>query len=316
MTIDQSVLPQPKDVQHIFEASCLHYGVIQCTADPKNRGRCLVECPSMSDEGENNWIGWCDYAGVPHGSNNQNGDHGIWWPPVPGQLVLVGFEGGNPEKPYFLPGGPWAESDPYLPKEVVNRKESGASINHVRTIKTPYGHTLCMDDNPQEEGMYLCDWTGSSLFWMNPSKEGKIKQSGECAKSNLKEGGNRTDKLAPAQTASKPSELTATGEVTTGYCDVNGQGWMCRAKDDAGMVAIWAGKSPGDMTCSITFDTEDQCVIISAGETQFRIDGKANACYATTQMIWECPVDKSYIDSIKEKIGHVKDFFKSLYGGG
>lgn len=311
--IDRSVLPIPRDVQHIFEAASMHYGVIQCVSDPKNRGRCLIECPSMSDEGAKNWVGWCDYAGMPHGSNEQNGDMGLWWPPVPGQLVLVGFEGGNVKKPFYIPGGPWKDDDPYLPKEVVNTKERGASINHIRALKSPFGHALVMDDNPQDEGMYLCDWTGSSFYWMNPSKEGKVSESGECAKSNLKEGGNRGDKLACAGTSSKPSELTATGEVCTGYADVNGQGYMCRAKDNDGQVAIWAGKKMGDVTCSIVFDTHSKSIILTAGETQMTISGEAEAIYVTKQMIWEAPYDKSWTDAIKKKFGYVKDFFKERY---
>ena len=268
----------------------------------------------MYDEGKENWTAWAEYVGMPLGSSKQGGDHGIWWPPVPGQLVLLGFEGGNPEKPYFIPAGPWKDQETLLPKEIISRiqQASDGAINQIRVIKSPSGHTICMDDNPNEEFMYICDWTGAMQYWASPSKNGKVEQAQQCSESNMKEGANRGDKLALSGNAVSPGE-TKDQEFTNGFCDPSGQGWMCRSKSDGGMMAFWCGEGVGDLACSIVMDTFTKSITMTAGETQFVLDGEKGAIFVTRQMIVERPYDDSLIESIKNRLTQLKNVFKNLY---
>ena len=166
--MENSVLPTTADILDIFQSSNQHYGIIMCVDDPLCKGRVLVECSTVYDVGAGNWTGWTQYCGIPTGSNQRQGDMGLWIPPVPGMLVLLGFEGGNEQKPYCIPAGAWAANGkPYIPTDAANLGKNALKCS---VWKSQAGHTVCMNDTGAAEGMYICDWTGAGSFSMAPGK--------------------------------------------------------------------------------------------------------------------------------------------------
>jgi hypothetical protein len=301
-----TILPVPNNPIHMFRVSQLHFGIVKSVDDPEKRGRVLVECPGMFDEGADNWTTWAEYGGMPIGSNQQQGDMGTWWPAVPGLFVNVGFEGGNPSKPYAIPAGAWADGGkPYIPKEAQNAGVKGV---HMRIFKSEAGHTLFFDDNGKQESSFLVDWTGAGSFSASSGTKEDEKNSGTCTASKMRQGERREAKTAMAQTSKKPSEVVEGGKGITGHLDLNGQGWICVAEDDKGKVHLFACKEKGKVGPSVSLDAGNNCIRLTAGKTQLTIDGKAGHVYTTSTIIWNRP----FFD-ITKKIGEIVDAIKEKF---
>lgn len=282
---DPLVLPVPADPDLMYKASNLHFGIVKSVDDPQKRGRVLVECPSLFDEGAENWTSWAEFCSNPIGSQGKKGDMGIWWPPVPGLFVLLGFEGGNPKKPYALPCGAWSQDDePYVPGEV---KAAGSKGIHVRCLKSEAGHTLLMDDNGTGEAMFLCDWTGAGHFWHAPGKKEDEKSSGTCVLSRMRKGEMRGTKTAFAGNQSTPGAITKDGAAIIGTLDLNGQGMAFVSRDNNGQVFINACNKKSEVGPAIILDAEENRIILDAGGVQIQIDGQRGGIYVTRQLILE-----------------------------
>ncbi len=302
---ESNVLPVPMDPNQFIMATALHYGIIRCIDDPEVRGRVLVECPGAFDEGAENWSTWAEWSGNPIGSSEKEGDMGLWWPPVPGLFVLLGFEGGNPAKPYCIPCGAWGDGKPYIPKDAQSQKKKAL---HMRVLKGEAGHTLLFDDNGKQEAMFLVDWTGAGVWSMCPGKEEDSKSSSPCTASRMRKGKMRETKSVMAQTAPKPSEVIEGGTAVTGNTDLNGQGVIKIAKDGEGAVIIMASSELGKVGPSIVLNSKSKCIFLTAGDTQLVIDGTNGHVYTTSSIIENQP--KEDVETpIKKALKAVKEFF-------
>jgi phage protein D len=80
---------------------------------------------------------------------------GAFFLPQPGDKVLVAFEHGSFEHPFVI-GSLWAVTEP---KPVIGVP----GLNAVRTIRTPGGHTVTLDDTPSQEKVVIAHRAGSSI---------------------------------------------------------------------------------------------------------------------------------------------------------
>jgi uncharacterized protein involved in type VI secretion and phage assembly len=124
--------------------------------DPDNQGRVRIKLPWSpdSDKGYEAWARLATFMAGP--------SRGSWFIPDPADEVLVGFEGGDPRRPYVV-GALWNGTD--APPESMdgagnNFKKSITSRNNIRvtlddtdgqesvTIETPGGQTVVLRDGP------------------------------------------------------------------------------------------------------------------------------------------------------------------------
>lgn len=309
--IEHSILPIPKDPIHFFQSGNLHFGIVKSVDDPALRGRVLAECPAVFDTGPENWTGWCDFFGAPTGCQSFKGDMGIWWPPVPGLLVIVGFEGGNPKKPYCFPAGAWADNgEPFLPLDARVQKKKSI---HIRMLKSEAGHTLLFDDNGTQEGMFLCDWTGAGWFSRSPGKKEDEKSSSPCTASRMRKGAMRGGASAFNGSSPKPSEAIKDGVAIIGQLDLNGQGILQVAQDGDGVLFLFACKEKGSIGPSIVIDSKGNQILLSAGETQLVVDGEMGHVYTTSHIVWNQPY-RDVVKSIQTVLKAVSDYFKKYLG--
>lgn len=306
---DPLLLPVPADMDLIYKSSNLHFGIVKSVEDPQKRGRVLVECPSLFDEGAENWTSWAEFCSTPVGSQNKKGDMGLWWPPVPGLFVMLGFEGGNPKKPYAMPCSAWGQDgEPYVPAEVAN---AGGKGIHIRCLKSEAGHTLLMDDNGQGEAMFLCDWTGAGHFWHAPGKKADEKSSAECSASRMRKGAMRGTATAFAGNQGTPGDVTKDGAAIIGTIDLNGQGTVYVSRNDNGQVFLFACNKKTEVGPAIILDADENRIILDAGGVQLQIDGKRGGIYVTRQLIIE-EIAIPFKEFIIGILGLVTDRFKAF----
>ena len=308
MSIENSTIPVPMDIRLINQAGVLHFGIVMSCRDPQKRGRVLVECPSVYGEGAENWTTWAEYCGNPIGTKAAEGDMGIWWPSKPGMCVLLGFEGGNPERPYCLPGPAWGNKD--KPSQIpYEASSSGNNVDKLFVLKSEAGATLCFDDRGKQETTMLVDWTGQGHFFIAPGKTEDAASSAPCAASQLRKGQVRGKKTVFSQNSGTPGALVEGGVAAIGHLDLNGQGVITLAKDGEGKTVIMANKQLGEPGPNIILDAKDDCIYLTAGETQLKIDGKAGAIYVTKQMIWEMPF-VPMVEWITQVLNFIKESFR------
>jgi uncharacterized protein involved in type VI secretion and phage assembly len=138
--------------------------------DPDGQGRVKVALPWAHDPGGQRYEAWARLATMMGGAGR-----GSWFVPDVDDEVLVGFEGGDPRRPYVL-GGLWNGSD--SPPETMdgagrNDKKVLHSRNGVKitlddasgteslTLETPGGQKLTLKDGPGS--IELVDANGNSL---------------------------------------------------------------------------------------------------------------------------------------------------------
>ncbi len=130
-----------------FPRSQSQTAVVVDNADPDGLGRIKVEFPWQKDIGEETpWI----RIVAPHAG----GDKGFHFIPEKGEEVLIGFEGGNAEKPYVMGslynGGGKAEA-------FKNNK------NDIKAIKTRSGSMIEFNDKNGSETITIVDKNGNSI---------------------------------------------------------------------------------------------------------------------------------------------------------
>lgn len=120
-------------------------GTVQDIVDPQKLGRVRLTFPvsSGSDAVPSNW--------APIARPLASGGFGLWAQPAVGDLVLVGFEYGNVNRPYVL-GAVWNG----------NAKPPTTENDQV-VLKTAAGHTLTFNDKGGEESITLQDKAGNEI---------------------------------------------------------------------------------------------------------------------------------------------------------
>ena len=98
--------------------------------------------------------------------------------------------------------------------------------------------------------------------------------SAPCAASQLRKGQTRGKKTVFSQNSGTPGALVDGGVAAIGHLDLNGQGVITLAKDGEGKTVITANKQVGEPGPSIVLDAKDDCIFLTAGETQLKIRGR------------------------------------------
>ncbi len=130
-------------------------GLVLDNADPEGLGRVKVQFPWQRQISQSTpWI----KTSTPYAGSGR----GFYFVPEMGEEVLVGFEGGNPEKPYVIGGGFNASA-----KSGFADKE-----NNIKAIRTRSGNTIELNDTDGGEMITINDKNGNS-FHINTS-EGKM----------------------------------------------------------------------------------------------------------------------------------------------
>ena len=123
------------------------YGVFPASVsdikDPDGMGRVKVTLPWSPDTGNDRYEVWARVATLMGGNNR-----GSWFIPDPNDEVLVGFEGGDPRRPYVI-GGLWNGRD--NPPESMD----GAGNNYKKVIRSRNGVKVTLDDHDGQEQLIL-----------------------------------------------------------------------------------------------------------------------------------------------------------------
>lgn len=118
-------------------------GEVADTDDPEGLGRVQVRFPSRPGDATSFW--------APIARPLASGGFGFWFPPVVGDVVLVGFEDGRIERPYLL--GAIFTGDNAPPSTELQQ----------RVVRTESGHTLTFDDRSGSEAITIEDAHGNTV---------------------------------------------------------------------------------------------------------------------------------------------------------
>ena len=116
-------------------------GIVSSLDDPENLGRVRVKYPHLDEQQSD----WARLATLMAGSKR-----GTFFRPEVEDEVLVGFEQGDPTRPYVL-GSLWSKPD--KPPEDDGKKTE----NNWRQIVSRSGHVLRLDDTRGKEKIEVID---------------------------------------------------------------------------------------------------------------------------------------------------------------
>ena len=111
--------------------------------DPDNQGRVTVTLPWSPDTGGSRYEAWARLATLMGGKNR-----GSWFVPDTDDEVLIGFEAGDPVRPYVL-GALWNGTD--NPPDSMD----GAGKNQRKVLRSRNGVKITLDDTDGKETLKL-----------------------------------------------------------------------------------------------------------------------------------------------------------------
>ena len=111
--------------------------------DPDNIGRVKVTLPWSPDTGSARYEAWARVATMMGGKNR-----GSWFVPDTNDEVLIGFEGGDPRRPYVI-GGLWNGTD--SPPASMD----GGGNNYKKVLRSRNGVKITLDDTDGRESLIL-----------------------------------------------------------------------------------------------------------------------------------------------------------------
>jgi uncharacterized protein involved in type VI secretion and phage assembly len=118
-------------------------GLVVDIKDPDGQGRVKITLPWSPDAARVRYEAWARLASL-FGGNNR----GSWFVPDVDDEVLVGFEHGDPRRPYVL-GGLWNGRD--KPPTAMD----GAGRNFKKVLRSRNGVTVTLDDQDGQENLVL-----------------------------------------------------------------------------------------------------------------------------------------------------------------
>jgi uncharacterized protein involved in type VI secretion and phage assembly len=171
-------------------------------ADPDNQGRVKVALPWSPDSDGGRYEAWARLATMMAGSGR-----GSWFVPDADDEVLVGFEGGDPRRPYVL-GALWNGSD--SPPETMD----GAGNNYKKVIRSRNGVQVTLDDTDGQEKLVLETPGGQKLTLKDGPGAATLEDS----------NGNSVKLESSGITVTASAKVTvnaSTAEISAGMLTVN-----------------------------------------------------------------------------------------------
>jgi len=138
----------PRTNIQAFPRSQSQTAIVVENADPDGIGRIKVQFPWQKEMGE--MTPWIRIV-TSHGG----GDKGFQFIPEIDEEVLIGFEGGNAEKPYMLGS---------LYHGTAKAESWKTEKNDIKAIKTRSGHTIEFNDAKDAESITITDKSGNKIF--------------------------------------------------------------------------------------------------------------------------------------------------------
>ena len=182
--------------------------VVTENADPEGMGRIKVQFPWQKMMGE--MTPWLRIV-TPH----SGGDKGFHFIPETGEEVLVGFEGGNAERPYIM--GSLYHGN-HRPKSWKTEK------NDIKAIRTRSGHTVELNDANGKESITISDKGGNIIHFNTSTKNITISApemmefNAKNMKFNVQEnmemniGKNKTETISETRQTSVKNDKTSVME--------------------------------------------------------------------------------------------------------
>lgn len=121
----------------------LYPALVSDVRDPDNQGRVKVTLPWAPDTGGARYEAWARLATLMAGDNR-----GSWFIPDVDDEVLVGFEAGDPRRPYVV-GALWNGGD--RPPDTMD----GAGRNARKVLRSRNGVKITLDDTDGQETLTL-----------------------------------------------------------------------------------------------------------------------------------------------------------------
>ncbi len=143
----------------------LYPALVSDLVDPDGKGRIKVRFPSFGAAGES-VTAWATLL-TPYADNDQ----GLEILPEVDSQVVVGFEAGDPMRPYIV-GACW-NGRASLP-------EAAQSANNLRTLKTRSGSLLQFDDSQGAAKVTLSLQSGHKLVLDDSAQEVTLEHSNGC----------------------------------------------------------------------------------------------------------------------------------------
>ncbi len=180
----------------------LYPALVTDIVDPDGQGRVKVRLPWSPDGNGSAYEAWARLATFMAGNNR-----GSWFIPDVEDEVLVGFEAGDPRRPYVL-GALWNGQD--TPPESMD----GGGQNNLKVLRSRNGVKMTLDDTSGQEQMIL-ETPGGQVVTLKDGP-GSIE---------LRDSNGNSVKLEPSGitvTASAKVTINASAvEITAGMVTVN-----------------------------------------------------------------------------------------------
>jgi uncharacterized protein involved in type VI secretion and phage assembly len=177
-------------------------GLVLDVRDPDGQGRVRVALPWAPDSGGGRYEAWARQATLMAGDKR-----GAWFVPEPGDEVLLGFEAGDPRRPYVL-GALWNGRD-RTPEAM-----DGAGRNDVRVLRSRSGSEVRFEDRAGRE----------TLVVSTPGGQKVTLQDGPATVEIADANGNTVRLTSSGITVSAAAKVTVTAgtvEVSAGSVSVN-----------------------------------------------------------------------------------------------
>ena len=145
--IPEDVATPPYTDPHCYAHAESQPAKVYDNNDPEGMGRIKVHFYwGTGGSKETDWIRMVQ----PHSGAGK----GFYFIPEIGEEVLVGFEGGNAEKPYII-------GAQYNGKQTSGFHTPG---NDLKVIKTKSGHTILLDDSKDKMSITILDQSGNTIY--------------------------------------------------------------------------------------------------------------------------------------------------------
>lgn len=180
----------------------LYPALVSDIKDPDNQGRVKVTLPWAPDTGSGRYEAWARLATLMGGGNR-----GSWFVPDVQDEVLIGFEAGDPRRPYVV-GGLWNGTD--SPPESMD----GAGKNAKKVLRSRNGVKVTLDDTDGQEQLVLETPGGNKVTLKDGAASVKLEDS----------NGNSITLESSGITITASAKVTinaSTAEISAGQLTVN-----------------------------------------------------------------------------------------------